>query len=86
MSTPAPGGGPVNPAALGVAVATLMMLSAYPGVCGGNMGEAIALCLPNMGEAKGLPYVEAVGDKGATSWWMGFGPFGNSHCVACVAR
>ena len=72
---------------MGVAdAATLMMLSAYPGVCGGNIGDAIALCFPNIGDASGLPYVDTAGDSGGASCWMGFGPLGNSHCVACVAR
>ena len=51
------------------------------------MGDAIALCLPpNIGDASGLPYVDTAGDSGGASCWIGFGPFGNSHCVACVAR
>ena len=69
----------MKPAADGAAdAATLMMLSVYPGVAGGNMGEA-RFCFPNMGDASGFPYVDAVGEIGAGSWWMGFGPLGNSH-------
>lgn len=64
MSTPALGGGPVKPMVGACEAATLMILSAYPGVCGGNMGEAIGV-FPNMGDTKGFPYVEAVGERGA---------------------
>lgn len=49
------------------------------------MGDA-RFCFENMGEASGLPYVEAVGESGVCSTASGLGPFGNSHCVACVAR
>jgi hypothetical protein len=47
-SAPALGGGPVNPRVVDVAdVATLMMLSAYPGFCGEkSAGEAREAFLP----------------------------------------
>ena len=65
----------------------LIILSAYPGVCGGKAGDPSGV-FPNAlrpGEANGLPYVDTVGDRGATlSWLSGVGPFGNSHCVAWV--
>jgi len=39
ISTPALGGGPEKPPVVGVPDAMLMILSAYPGVCGGKPGE-----------------------------------------------
>lgn len=57
MSTPALGGGPENPAAVGVWEVMLIILSAYPGVCGGNEGDPKGV-LPKAlrpGDARGFP-------------------------------
>lgn len=84
MSTPATGGGPVNPVVVGVAIDAIPSIpSEYPAVCGGKPGEARGV-LPNAGDAKGFAKVLA-GDIGSFRF-KGVGPLGNSHCVDCVGR
>lgn len=84
MSTPAAGGGPVNPAAVGVAIGAMPIISpGYAAVCVGNPGEARGV-LPNPGELNGFAN-EPAGDIGSFKF-NGVGPLGNSHCVDWVGK
>jgi hypothetical protein len=84
VSTPAVGGGPVNPAAVGVAM--LLMLRYVSGL-------KVAVCATGKpGEANGFAKLDwvgltivPVGESGSLRL-NGVGPLGNSHCVDCVGR
>ena len=83
-STPATGGGPVKPAAVGVASGAMPKSPAKLAVWAGKPGDAKG-ALPKDGDAKGPATNVPVGDKGSLRF-RGVGPLGNSHCVDCVGR
>jgi hypothetical protein len=82
-STPAIGGGPVNPAAVGVASGAMPKSFWKPGVEGWNPGDWIG-AFPKPTGLNGFTNVP-VGDMGSLRF-SGVGPLGNSHWVDCVGR
>lgn len=62
-------------------------LWSYPGVIG-SPGDASGFpeVKERPGDAKGFWKVLPAGESGVSPRLSGVGPFGNSHCVACVGR